>query len=90
MASTDDNERIDMKIKTKQFVAFLIMVIFYSPFIYFGVIENQNNFNFGSTTFWWYLFGYISFPVIYFVLGKEIFQKNQFGKKKGTETFGNG
>jgi len=79
--------RTHMKVKTKQIIALFIMVIFYSPFIYFGAIKNLNNIDFGSSTLLWYLFGLISFPVIYFVLGKEVFQKTKLWEKDGYTGF---
>ena len=76
-----------MKIKTKQFIAVLIILIFYSPFIYYGAIKNPKNIDFGATTLLWYLYGLISFPVIYYALGKEVFQKRSLWEEDGYTGF---
>ena len=76
-----------MKIRTKQIFAVIIMIIFYSPFIYYGAIKNPNGFDFGMATIFWYLFGLISFPVIYCVLGKEVFQRRTLWEEDGYTNF---
>lgn len=61
------------------------MVIFYLPFLYYGATKSPN-------IDWWpilgfYLFGTISFPVIYFIFGKEVFQKRALWKEDGYSGF---